>query len=146
MSRTRPSRPRVFPAAEPLEARALPGFLFPVGYRVNSHPYEPAVADFNGDGRADVAVTLPLDNRLAVLLGDGTGAVRAPAYYTTGPGPEGLRAADLNADGRPDLVTANDPLDGDTVSVLLNNGDGTFRPRRDFATGKGPLDVAVGDL
>jgi hypothetical protein len=51
---------------------------------------------------------------------------------------------DLNADGKPDLVTANYP--SATVSVLLGNGDGSFGAKTDFATGSGPISVAIGDL
>jgi hypothetical protein len=50
----------------------------------------------------------------------------------------------VNGDGKPDLVIANG---GDTtVSVLLGNGDGTFQPRVDYATGSSPLSVIVGDV
>jgi hypothetical protein len=51
--------------------------------------------------------------------------------------------ADLNRDGKPDLVTGNG---GATVSVLLGKGDGTFQPRLDYATGQAPFSVAVADL
>jgi hypothetical protein len=53
-------------------------------------------------------------------------------------------AADLNGDGKPDLVTTN--AGNDTVSVLLGNGDGTFRPQQSRGVGPGPVAVAVADL
>jgi hypothetical protein len=73
---------------------------------------------------------------------------RAPSFaaaksYRTGNLPL-LRIADLNGDGKPDLVTANDGAN--TVSVLLNAGDGRFPSRHDFATGRGPVQLAVADL
>ena len=51
---------------------------------------------------------------------------------------------DLNGDSRPDQVTAN--FSADTVWVLLNSGDGTLQPRRDYAVGRAPTAVAIGDL
>ena len=55
-----------------------------------------------------------------------------------------MAVADVNGDGRPDLVTAND-FDN-TVSVLLGNGDGTFQSQRTFAVGSRPYSVAVADV
>jgi len=50
----------------------------------------------------------------------------------------------VNSDGAIDLITAN--LGTDTVSVLLGNGDGTFGPKTDFATGSDPRALALADL
>ena len=47
-----------------------------------------------------------------------------------------VAVADVNGDGKPDLVVANDS--SDTVSVLLGNGDGTFQAQQTFATGTMP--------
>jgi hypothetical protein len=52
---------------------------------------------------------------------------------------------DLTGDGKPDLVSANGSKTH-TVSVLINKGNGSFRPRREFGTGRGPRSVAIGDL
>jgi hypothetical protein len=52
-------------------------------------------------------------------------------------------AADFNGDHIPDLATVNG--DTNTVSILINNGDGTFRPHMDFATGPGPSGLAALD-
>jgi hypothetical protein len=62
----------------------------------------------------------------------------------TGSRPVSVATADLDADGRVDVVTANH--EGDTVSVLLGNGDGTFRPRTDYPGGDGPYWVHAADL
>ena len=62
----------------------------------------------------------------------------------TGFVPVSVAIADLNADGRPDLATAN--AGSRTVSVLLGNGDGTFAANADFGTGTYPYSVAIADL
>src|SRR5436305_1475348 len=66
-------------------------------------------------------------------------AVRCPAAA----GPQAVVAADFNGDGKLDLALTSG---GTTVSVLLGNGDGTFRPAVNFATGSGPRSIAVGDF
>src|SRR5687768_3363304 len=55
------------------------------------------------------------------------------AGYPVGPGPESLLAADFNGDGRLDLAAANHS--GNSVSVLLGNGDGTFQAAQHNGTG-----------
>ena len=56
-----------------------------------------------------------------------------------------MALADVNGDGKPDLVVANS-YGADTVSVLLGNGNGTFQAQQTFATGSDPVSVAVGDV
>lgn len=60
------------------------------------------------------------------------------------PGPQAVIAADLNGDGKPDLVVANSAAN--TVSIFMSNGDGTFATRVDYPTGRNPVAIAVGDL
>ena len=68
----------------------------------------------------------------------------APALTaSTGGGPIAMALGDFNGDGKADLVTANL---ANTVSVLLGNGDGTFRPHADLNVGSKPLGVTVGDF
>jgi len=64
--------------------------------------------------------------------------------YATDEGPAGVALGDLNGDGHPDLASAN--YTANTVSVLLNNGDGTFRTRHDYSTAPSPKALVLGDL
>jgi hypothetical protein len=128
------------------------GFLPPVSYGVGGAvPVWAAVADFNRDHNPDLAISVTTTNSVAVLLGNGDGTFQTAVNYTVGSSPQGIAAADLNADDKPDLVSADecgdDPecRDG-TVSVLLGNGDGTFQPRLTFPEGIFPLSVAVADF
>ena len=123
-----------------------------------------AVGDFNGDGKADLAVVnffpTGITLELTILLGngDGTFTTAAPAEGpATGFLPFSLAVGDFNGDGKPDLVVGNDGLVGATI--LLGNGDGTFTAAAtadpggapfaavtgDF-NGDGKLDLAVGDF
>jgi len=135
---------------EALEERNVMSFLAPVNYSIGAAPGTAVVtADFNGDGRADVAVHGSAgSNPVGVLLGNGNGTFQPARNAAAGAswgGPGSLAVGDFNADGRPDLATANDT---GTVSVLLGNGDGTFAAPRTLVLADQPiaLSVVVGDF
>jgi hypothetical protein len=75
-----------------------------------------------------------------VLVNRGDGSFGAPVDYGTGPGPSTVTIGDVNGDGTDDVVTANGSSDPngefgdwlDSVSVLLGQGDGTLRPKRNY--------------
>src|SRR5436309_2887837 len=88
---------------------------------------------------------------LALLTGAFSGSAEADPLFAapflsfeTGRGPQSVAIGDLNGDGKADLATAN--CHSNTVSVLLGNGDGSFRAHTDFETGSYPYSVAMGDL
>ena len=74
---------------------------------------------------------------MTVLLNRRRRHLRPKRDYATGHGPTSVAIGDLNGDGKPDLAAAN--ARRDTVSVLLNSGDGTFAAKRDYATGRCPV-------
>lgn len=111
-------------------------FQPPVDYTVNANPRSIAVADFNYDGKLDLAVsTIRFEadpgHIVSVLLGNGAGTFQPRVDFETGNQPFAITSADLNGDGNLDLATANF-IDG-TVSVLFGKGDGTFRPAGTYA-------------
>jgi hypothetical protein len=128
------------------------GFLPPVSYPVGgSTPVWAAVADFNGDHKLDLAISVTTTDSVAILLGNGDGTFRPAVNYDVQTGPQGIAVGDVNGDGIPDVIAANqcgmDPLCGQgTVSVLLGKGNGTFQPALSFPAGISPLSVAVADF
>jgi hypothetical protein len=130
-SSPRPLRARPL-SLERLEGRDLPSFLAPVSYKLGGHPAQVAVGDLNHDGRRDVVVSLQNSNYVVVMLGDGTGALGAPAYYIAYASLS-LQVADVNNDGNADVVVGGR---GDSPgAVLLGKGDGTLQPKIPFGTG-----------
>ena len=120
-------------------------FRAPVASAVAAGPLSAIVAgDFNGDGKADIAVTQANSNALTVLTGRGDGSFQPGVAYTVGNRPGFLVAADLNGNGVADLVAINRAAN--TFSVLQGNGDGTFRPAQDFVAGNAPLATVAADF
>ena len=106
-----------------------------------------AIGDVNGDGRPDVEIatcTCDASGALLVLLNRGQGKFqRVKHTLRTGPEPVALAVADVNGDGRRDVLIANR---SGTISLLLNFGGGRFAARRTYRVGPGASALAVGDL
>jgi len=116
----------------------------PTDYPVGTFEWDLKAADFNHDGKLDLAVVHYNSACIGILLGNGNGTFGAETTYAVGNLPEQIAVGDLNGDGNPDLAVSNN--NDNTVSVLLGNPDGTFKPAKTFATGKGPYGIVAADI
>ncbi len=108
-------------------------YLMPIDFGA---PWSVTAADVNNDGHPDLAV--PGDGwfpdwqgGVHILLNNGDGTFGAPVSYATGVNPRWVVADHFDADEHRDLVVANTTVEGAGpmgISVLLNNGDGSFQP------------------
>ena len=116
-------------------------------YATGNTPVFLATADFNGDGNLDAAVANFGSNTVSLFLGNGDGTFQARVDYATGGTPSSVGVGDFNGDGQLDLVLTNGTFSvGNSVSVLLGNGDGTFQAHMEYGTGLGPTEAVVGDF
>jgi hypothetical protein len=115
-------------------------------------------ADFNNDGYEDVALHLfsGSTQNLAILINDTYGGFQNPVYYDSssysfknptswgGASGSSIDYGDFNNDGYVDIITTN--YNASNFSVFMNNGDGTFAPRVDYATGSWPSSFSTDDF
>lgn len=134
-----------------LQSATVPGtFLAAVPYATGSGPSAVAVADLNGDGRPDIAVTNRLDSTFSVLNQDAVtaGIFLEAEHYTTGNTPTSIAAGLLNSDNRVDLVVASSG--SGRVSIHFQFGEpndpGYFRPKLDYNAGSTPTSLALADF
>lgn len=119
---------------------------------VNDNPTSVVVADFNRDGKPDLATVSGGFGHLDVNRNTSSGTGGTPSFaarvnYATGFVANTVVVGDFNRDRQPDLAVACDFPSGDGVSVLLGKPDGTFQRFRKYSAGnQTPRSLAVADL
>ncbi|MBZ0270106.1 VCBS repeat-containing protein, partial [bacterium] len=114
-------------------------FADPVDYGNLLGPDEVRLSDLDGNGTLDAAVAT--HNTLAILLGDGHGALGTAVEYDPGSNEGTLAVADFDGDGDPDVAITDYEL-----AVYRNNGDATLSGPIHYPAGLYPRDVEAGDL
>jgi len=117
-------------------------------YDVLDYPYSVFCADLDGDGHLDLAVGYDYveSNNVSILKNNGDGTFQPRVDYGVGSKPNSVFCADLDGDGHLDLAVGYEYVESNNVSILKNNGDGTFRPKVDYNVGNVPTSVFCADL
>jgi hypothetical protein len=113
-------------------------------YTVSGQPGEIACADFNRDGKLDLATVNSSRYAISVLFGLGGGTFQSPTNYPVGSNPWPIGVGDFDGNGLIDIVAAN--YGAGSISLLSGNGDGTFAPATEWSAGAQPGSIAVGDF
>ncbi len=132
----------------------MPTFASRTSFAVGSDPIGLAVGDFNGDGKADLAITNKNSNSVSVLFNTTATGAASPTFagqvtFGTGTTPISVTAGDFNGDGKLDLAVVN--LSSGNVSVFLNTtatgaASPSFAPSTVFSVGSDPVALTAADL
>jgi hypothetical protein len=127
------------------------GFALASATPVGPTPFAAAAADVNSDGKLDLITANNASgngNTLTVLTNNGAGGFALASSPTVGNGTVWVTAADVNSDGKVDLISANYGASGtgNTLTVLTNNGAGGFALAASPVVGNGPISVVAADM
>lgn len=123
-------------------------FSFKATLTVGSGPYAVVATDVNGDGKPDLISANYDANTLTLLTNNGAGNFVFKATLAVNGYPDSVVAADMNGDGKPDLISANLSIypNAGTVTVLTNNGSGSFGSNTVATVGLQPFCLAAVDV
>ena len=116
-------------------------------FPVEVEPKAVAIADFNNDGKKDIATVNRSSHSVSILLGDGAGNFATAANFSTGNSfnePSAITVGDFNADGKNDVIVSQPNVH--LISLLLGDGAGHLGTPTDFSVGENPGKSVVGDF
>ncbi len=131
-------------------------FATKVDFATGTSPYFLALGDLDGDGKSDIAVANQGSNSISVFQNTSTnGSISTSSFapkvdFTTGSQPYLVTIGDIDGNGKPDLVASNNA--SNNLSIFRNTytsgsiTTSSFAAKVDFATGTGPVVVAIGDI
>lgn len=129
----------------PSLASAMPAFSTSQDFAIGSLPRGTAIADFNEDGRKDIAVSVSGEDAVKLLVGSPNGFRLRSTGGSTGISPYPPVFADFNRDGHQDLAVPN--RSSNTISILIGDGSGGFTTLPGaLSVGTNPVSIATADF
>jgi hypothetical protein len=131
------------------------GFRPQVQYRTGGSVHSVRAADLNNDGLLDLVTANHTGDTISVLLARSAGVFASAVIYPAGVLPVSIFLSDIDLDGNVDVLVGNGNDNspalvnlgaGNTVSVFHGVGDGTLKPKDDYAVGQSPWSVIAADL
>ncbi|MBI5591323.1 MAG: VCBS repeat-containing protein [Deltaproteobacteria bacterium] len=120
-------------------------FHLPVNYSAGQDPRSIASGDFNGDGNIDIAVANHDSSNISILFSNRNGTFKPAVNYPLSSAPIKVIAGFFHGNQYVDLAVLTEK----EVSILLNNGHGTFQPEKLIDTGfngSGFIDIVIADF
>lgn len=128
--------------------RFRPSAHSPFATQSHPHPHGVTVANFMGDGKAAVVTDSWGKDQILLIPSDGKGNLILPGklFPIDGHSDQGVRSADFNKDGKPDVVTTSQNINA--ISLLLGDGKGGFQraPGSPFPAGAAAWAFTIDDI
>ena len=125
-------------------------FMPKTDYPSANSPQSVFSADLDNNGTMDLVTANVNSDNVSVLKNNGDGTFQSKVDYGTAADPRAVYSADLDADGDMDLAVATNynyySYNASYISILLNNGNGTFQTKTDYMAGKYPESIYGSDL
>jgi hypothetical protein len=128
-------------------------FAAKTDYAAGVQPYAVAIHDLNGDGKPELVAGYNSSPGAASVYKNtstaGTISLNAKMDFATGDNPKSVGIADIDGDGKPDLVLAAYNTSANAISILRNttsSGSIAFAAKVDLPAGTNPYGIALGDL
>ncbi|MCX6137105.1 MAG: FG-GAP-like repeat-containing protein [Ignavibacteriales bacterium] len=125
-------------------------FALKTDYSTGTEPHSIAIGDLDGDGKPDIVIANYNSRNVSVFRNTstvGSLSVASKVNYSTDLSPYCAAIVDVDGDGKPDIVAANNSTS--SVSVLRNTSTGgslSFAPKVDFTTGASPCELSIADV
>jgi DNA/RNA endonuclease YhcR with UshA esterase domain len=121
-------------------------FAASITYASDIRTVDVSIADLNNDGDMDIIAPNNANLNMSVFTNNGNATSFPKTIYNTGSLPANGAVADVNGDGKIDIIIPNSGVISNSVSIFINNGNGTFASKVDYGVGTNAYAAYCGDF